>query len=67
MRRQEEETRRGYRELTQAHNPDLSAFEGIQNFFIDTTELSPDETFDLTKRRLDDFLKKLVKNSESIS
>lgn len=57
MRRQEEETRRGYRELTQAHNPDLSAFEGIQNFFIDTTELSPDETFDLAKRRLQEFLK----------
>ena len=57
MRRQEEETRRGYRELTQTHNPDLAAFEGIQNFFIDTTELSPDETFDLAKRRLQEFLK----------
>lgn len=52
MRKQEEETRRGYRELTQGQNPDLSAFVGIQNFFIDTTELSPDETFSLAKRRL---------------
>ena len=59
MRRQEEETRRGYRELTQSHNPDLSAFEGIQNFFIDTTELSPNETFDLAKRRLSEFLQNL--------
>ena len=55
MRRQEEETRRGYRELTQGQNPDLSAFAGIQNFFIDTTELSPDETFALAKRRLQNF------------
>lgn len=55
MRRQEEETRRGYRELTQDQNPDLSAFLGIQNFFIDTTELSPDETFSLAKRRLQNF------------
>lgn len=61
MRRQEEETRRGYRELTQAQNPDLSAFFGIQNFFIDTTELSPEETFDLAKRRLQDFLNTIDK------
>lgn len=56
MHRQEEETRRGYRELIQAQNPDLSAFLGIQNYFIDTTELSPEETFELAKRRLHDFL-----------
>lgn len=56
MRRQEEETRRGFRELVSGENPDLSAFLGIKNYFIDTTELSTDETFELAQKRLTDFL-----------
>lgn len=56
MRRQEEETRRGFRVLTQEENADLSAFEGIKNFFIDTTELTSDEVFKFTWTRLKKFL-----------
>lgn len=52
MRKQEAETRRGYRELVNKNNSDLSVFRGVQNFFIDTTEMSTDETFELTKKRL---------------
>lgn len=52
MRRQEAETRRGYRELKKHENPDLSAFDGTKNYFIDTTELSTCETFELAKKRL---------------
>lgn len=57
MRRQEEETRRGFRELTQEENTDLSAFWGVKNFFLDTTELTPDETYSLVSKRLFDYLK----------
>ena len=56
MRRQEEETRRGFRVLTQEDNADLSAFDGIKNFFIDTTELTSDEVFKFTWTRLKKFL-----------
>lgn len=52
MRRQEEETRRGYYELLDGQNADLSAFCDIKNFFIDTTELSHQETFELALKRL---------------
>ena len=52
MRKQEEETRRGFRELRDNSNPDLSAFEGIKNFFIDTTELSHEETLLIALKRL---------------
>lgn len=52
MRKQEEETRKGFYELTQENNTDLSAFWGIKNFFIDTTELTTDETFELALKRL---------------
>lgn len=52
MRKQEEETRRGFRELKDNSNPDLSAFDGIKNFFIDTTELSTEETFNIALKRL---------------
>lgn len=57
MRRQEEETRRGFRVLTQEENADLSAFEGIKNFFIDTTELTSEEVFRFSWTRLKGFLK----------
>lgn len=57
MRRQEDETRRGFRVLTQEDNADLSAFTGIRNFFIDTTELTSDEVFKFTWTRLKKFLK----------
>jgi len=57
MRKQEFETRRGYRALTQGNNADLSAFNGIKNFFIDTTELSSEEVFRLASTRLKEFFK----------
>jgi len=57
IRRQEFETRRGYRALTQEDNADLSAFKGIKNFFIDTTELTSDEVFCLAWSRLREFFK----------
>lgn len=58
MRKQEQETRRGFREvdklenLEKVDNSDLSAFCGVKSFFIDTTELSTDETFELVLKRL---------------
>ena len=57
MRRQEFETRRGFRALTQEENPELSAFKGIKNFFIDTTELTSEEVFSLALKRLKEFFK----------
>lgn len=57
MRRQEFETRRGFRALTQEDHVDLAAFDGIKNFFIDTTELTSDEVFCLAKSRLKEFSK----------
>lgn len=57
MRRQEEETRRGFRVLTQEDNSDLSAFKNVQNFFIDTTELTSDEVCNFAWTRLKKFLK----------
>lgn len=56
VRKQEEETRRGFRVLTQEENSDLSAFSGIKNFFIDTTELTSDEVFTIAWSRLEKFL-----------
>jgi len=56
MRRQEEETRRGFRVLTQEDNADLSAFSGIKNYFIDTTELTSEEVFRFSWTRLKSFL-----------
>lgn len=57
MRRQEEETRRGYRLLMQGDNPDLVAFRNIPNFFIDTTSLTTTETFNIASARVNEFLK----------
>ena len=57
MRRQEYETRRGFRVLTQEENADLAAFDGIKNFFIDTTELTSEEVFQIARTRLENFLK----------
>lgn len=56
MRRQEEETRRGYRLLIQGDNPDLAAFRDIPNFFIDTTSLTINETFHIASARVNEFL-----------
>ena len=52
MRRQEEETRRGYQRLM-SRDSELSAFFGAINFFLDTTQISQDETFELAKKRLE--------------
>ena len=57
MRKQEFETRRGFRALTQEENADLSCFKGIKNFFIDTTELTSEEVFRFAWTRLEKFLK----------
>ena len=56
MRRQEEETRRGYRLLMQGNNPDLAAFHDIPNFFIETTSLTTEETFCIASARVAEFL-----------
>jgi len=57
MRRQEEETRRGYQRLI-SKDPELDAFFDAINFFIDTTQLSCDETFELAKKRLEPLMPK---------
>ena len=66
MRRQEFETRRGFRALTQEEHVDLSAFDGIKNFFIDTTELTSDEVFCLARSRLKEFSKENLHELASI-
>ncbi len=57
MRRQEEETRRGYQRLI-SRDPELAAFFDAINFFIDTTQLSQEETFELAKKRLEALMPK---------
>ena len=51
IRVQENETRRGYIEL-EKKNLDLIAFHTCKNFFIDTTDLTTEETFELVKKRM---------------
>lgn len=46
VKKQAEATRRAYEELQKA-NPALSAFKGIPNVYIDTTNLTTDETFQI--------------------
>lgn len=51
IRRQEAETRRAYYELTHG-NSDLEHFKGCVNIYIDTTQLTTEETFQLALKRL---------------
>lgn len=44
VKKQAEATKRAYEELKR-ENPALSAFKGIPNVYIDTTNLTTDETF----------------------
>lgn len=52
IRRQESETRRAYKQLLN-HNVDLECFDGALNIFVDTTEMSTDETFEYVLKRLE--------------
>ena len=54
IRRQEQETRRAYRAVID-HDVDMAHFKDCINIYVDTTQLSTDETFDLVKRRLMEF------------
>lgn len=53
IRRQETETRRGYRELKKGGNPDLASFEGCINLYVDTTMFTTEETFLIVTRELE--------------
>ena len=51
IRRQETETRRAYNELVKK-NPDLEHFDNAINLYVDTTQMTTEEVFDLMKNRL---------------
>lgn len=51
--KQERETRRAYAELVSGTNPDLEYFSNAQNFYIDTTQMSVEEVFELAKKKLE--------------
>ena len=52
IRVQEIETRRAYSEVTSESNPDLEAFRGCINFYVDTTQMTTEEVFELIKAKL---------------
>ena len=51
IRKQEAETRRAYKEVCD-QNVDLDHFKDCINIYIDTTQLSPEETFEMALKRL---------------
>ena len=51
IRKQEAETRRAYNEVCRK-NVDLAHFRDCINIYIDTTQLTPEETFELALKRL---------------
>ena len=51
IRRQEEETRTAYSELVNG-NSDLEHFANATNIYLDTTQMTTEEAFELTKKRL---------------
>ena len=51
IREQETQTRRAYHELM-AGNKDLEHFSNALNIYVDTTQMTTDETFQLTVKRL---------------
>ena len=54
IRKQESETRRAYYEVCR-DNVDLAHFRNCINIYIDTTQLTPDETFEMAIRRLQEY------------
>lgn len=55
IRRQESETRTAYSEVVSGENPDLVAFDGVENIYIDTTAMTQEEVFQLAKSKLEKF------------
>lgn len=53
MQRQEIETRRGYEELKNM-NPDLEAFFNAKNVYVDTTDFTTAQTFNLVLKRMEE-------------
>ena len=52
--KQERETRRAYAEVVSGINPDLEHFNDSSNVYIDTTQMSIAEVFDLAKKKLEE-------------
>ena len=52
--KQERETRKAYAEVISGTNPDLEHFNRAKNLYIDTTQMSIDEVFDLVKKKFED-------------
>lgn len=52
--KQERETRKAYAEVISGTNPDLEHFKDSKNLYIDTTQMSIDEVFNLVKKKLED-------------
>ena len=53
IKNQAKATEKVYHELLKG-NPDLSAFKGIPNIYIDTTNITCEETFEITLEKLKD-------------
>ena len=53
IRKQERETRRAYYEVTHG-NRDLEHFSDAVHIYVDTTQMSTEETFEYVKKRLDE-------------
>lgn len=51
IRRQEQETRRAYRELLNKE-PSLEYFHSAQNIYVDTTQMTTEETFEYVLKKL---------------
>lgn len=51
IRRQEQETRRAYRELVNKE-PSLEHFHSAQNIYVDTTQMTTEETFEYVLKKL---------------
>ena len=51
IKNQAKATKRAYEHLIQGH-PDLSAFKGIPNIYVDTTSISCEQTFKIVLRKL---------------
>lgn len=53
IRRQEQETRRAYREVINKE-PSLEHFHSAQNIYVDTTQLTTDETYEYVLKKLNE-------------
>lgn len=51
--KQERETRRAYAEVVSGINPDLTHFNDCRNIYIDTTQMTIEEVFELAKNKLE--------------